>query len=239
MNIKEVKASIREKVWEKLGSHGLIPPFEGAGKASERLRGLPEYKSAKRVMVPPDQAQLQVRINALMDGKELIMASPGLKEGFFLLRRDMIKVHLWPKALRGSNIAFYGKPLSLKDIGKIELLITGAVAVGLNGGRLGKGKGYFDLEYQILREIGAVEEDVPIVVHVDDSQVFEEVPMEEGDVSVNIIVTPTRILRVNGPLRRPQGIKWDKIPPKLIKRMKVLWELSRSLKPEGQEGITS
>jgi 5-formyltetrahydrofolate cyclo-ligase len=234
MNLKQFKASIREKVWEKLGFHGLIPPFEGAGKAAERLRGLPEYKSAKRVMVPPDQAQLQVRINALMDGKELIMASPGLREGFFLVRKDMIKVPLWPKALRGSNIAFYGKPLSLKEIGEIDLLITGAVAVGLNGGRLGKGKGYFDLEYQILREIGAVKEDVPIVAHVDDSQVFVEVPLEEGDVSVNVIVTPTRVLRVNAPLWRPQGIKWDRIPSKLIKRMKVLWELSRSSKPEGQ-----
>jgi 5-formyltetrahydrofolate cyclo-ligase len=234
MNLKQFKASIREKVWEKLGFHGLIPPFEGAGKAAERLRGLPEYKSAKRVMVPPDQAQLQVRINALMDGKELIMASPGLREGFFLVRKDMIKVPLWPKALRGSNIAFYGKPLSLKEIGEIDLLITGAVAVGLNGGRLGKGKGYFDLEYQILREIGAVKEDVPIVAHVDDSQVFDEVPLEEGDVSVNVIVTPTRVLRVNGPLWRPQGIKWDRIPSKLIKRMKLLWELSRSSKPEGQ-----
>jgi 5-formyltetrahydrofolate cyclo-ligase len=234
MNLKQFKASIREKVWEKLGFHGLIPPFEGAGKAAERLRGLPEYKSAKRVMVPPDQAQLQVRINALMDGKELIMASPGLREGFFLVRKDMIKVPLWPKALRGSNIAFYGKPLSLKEIGEIDLLITGAVAVGLNGGRLGKGKGYFDLEYQILREIGAVKEDVPIVAHVDDSQVFDEVPLEEGDVSVNVIVTPTRVLRVNAPLWRPQGIKWDRIPSKLIKRMKLLWELSRSSKPEGQ-----
>jgi 5-formyltetrahydrofolate cyclo-ligase len=234
MKLKQFKASIREKVWEKLGFHGLIPPFEGAGKAAERLRGLPEYKSAKRVMVPPDQAQLQVRINALMDGKELIMASPGLREGFFLVRKDMIKVPLWPKALRGSNIAFYGKPLSLKEIGEIDLLITGAVAVGLNGGRLGKGKGYFDLEYQILREIGAVKEDVPIVAHVDDTQVFDEVPLEEGDVSVNVIVTPTRVLRVNAPLWRPQGIKWDRIPSKLIKRMKLLWELSRSSKPEGQ-----
>ena len=223
---EDPKARIRERIWQRFGFHGLIPPFEGVGKAAERLRYLPEYRSSRRVMVPPDQAQLQVRINALMDGKELIAASPGLREGFFLIRRDLVRPRDWARALRGSNIARYGRPLPVKEIGKVDLLVTGAVAVGLNSGRIGKGKGYFDLEYMILREVGAVEEDTVIAAVVDDSQVLEEVPVAEGDVSVDIIVTPTRTLRLEH-LPRPKGIRWERVPMRLIRRMKPLWELYR------------
>lgn len=227
-SLTELKKRIREEVWAKLGFHGLIPPFEGAGKAAERLRFLPEYKEAKRIMVPPDQAQLQVRINALMDGKELVAATPGLREGFYLLKREAISAEKWSKAARGSNFSYYGTPLPLGQIGKVDLMVTGAVAVGLNGGRLGKGKGYFDIEYMILREIGAVAEDTPIVAVVDESQVFQEVPMSEKDVGIDIIVTPKRVIRLERSKARPKGILWDFIPKKYIRRIKLLWELHRA-----------
>lgn len=227
-SLAELKKRIREGIWAKMGFYGLIPPFEGAGKAAERLRFLPEYKEAKRIMVPPDQAQLQVRINALMDGKELVVATPGLREGFYLLRREGIPATEWSKAARGSNFAYYGTPLPLDRIGKIDLMVTGAVAVGLNGGRLGKGKGYFDIEYMILREIGAVGEGTPIVAVVDELQVLQEVPMTEKDVSVDIIVTPNRVIHLERSKSRPKGILWESIPKKYIRRIKPLWELYRT-----------
>ncbi len=228
MASEDRKAEIREEIWRKLGSHGLIPPFEGAGRAAERLRGLDEYKRAQRIMAPPDQAQLQVRINALMDGKLLVAASPGLREGFFLLRREDIHPRDWARACRASGIPRFGRPLSLKDIGKIDLMVTGAVAVGLNGGRLGKGKGYFDLEYMILRELGVVQEQTPIVAVVDECQVLQEVPTSEKDVSVDVIVTPTRVIRIRNRPPRPEGLRWNAIPKRLIRRAKPLWELYRS-----------
>lgn len=226
--LTEIKRRIRKEIWEKMGFYGLIPPFEGAGKAAERLRYLPEYREARRIMVPPDQAQLQVRINALMDGKELIVATPGLREGFYLLKREGIPAKEWSKAARGSNFSYYGKPLPLDQMGKIDLMVTGAVAVGLNGGRLGKGKGYFDIEYMILREIGAVREDTPIVAVVDELQVLQEVPMADKDVDIDIIVTPQRVIRLERSKARPKGILWEYIPKKYIRRIKPLWELHRA-----------
>lgn len=224
---KDTKAEIREGIWRKLGAPGLIPPFEGAGRAAERLRRLPEYRGARTIMVPPDQAQLQVRINALMDGKDLIAASPGLREGFFLLRREDIHPRDWARACRASGIPQFGKPLSLGKVGKVDLMVTGAVAVGLNGGRLGKGKGYFDLEYAILRELGAVGEETPVVAVVDDLQVLQQVPVQEGDVTMDIIVTPNKVIRVDERLPRPEGIEWERLSPQTIRRMKPLWELWR------------
>lgn len=40
------------------------------------------------------------------------------------------------------------------------------------GYRIGKGRGYADLEYAILREMDAVDDDTVIITNVHDSQVY-------------------------------------------------------------------
>jgi 5-formyltetrahydrofolate cyclo-ligase len=194
------------------------------------LRGLAVYQGARTIMIPPDQAQLQVRINAIMDGKRLIMATPGLRDGFYLLHRGEIKARDWQRAARSSGIRRFGKRLDTTDneIGAIDLMATGAVAVDLEGGRMGKGSGYLDLEYMILREIGSVNEQTPIVALVDDLQVREHVPMEEKDVAVDFICTPTRVITIERRPVRPSQIPWDLLPEKAIRGMRPLKELSKS-----------
>jgi len=106
-------------------------------------------------------------------------------------------------------------------------LATGAVAVGLQGGRIGKGSGYFDLEYMILREIGSVEEATPICALVDDCQVLKEVPMEAKDVAVDFILTPTRVITIERTIRRPAKVPWDELNERHIKGMLPLRELRK------------
>jgi len=227
-----LKAGIREEIWAMMSadSHGSIPTFPGQNKAAERLRGLTIYQRAGTIMVPPDQAQLQVRVNALMDGKRLIMATPGLRDGFYLLHKGEIKARDWKQAARSSGVRRFGKRLGTarEEIGHIDLLATGAVAVDLKGGRVGKGSGYFDLEYMILQEIGSVNEGTPICALVDDLQVREEVPMEEKDVAVDFIVTPTRVIQIERRLERPAKILWDLLAERTIKGMRPLKELRKS-----------
>jgi 5-formyltetrahydrofolate cyclo-ligase len=209
--------------------HGTIPTFPGQNKAAERLRGLEVYQQARSIMVPPDQAQLQVRINALLDDKQLIMATPGLRDGFYLLDKRNIKVTYWRSAARSSGVRRFGRRLETasSEIGEVDLLATGAVAVGLQGERIGKGSGYFDLEYTILREIGSVTEATPICALVDDPQVLEQVPMEAKDVAVDFIITPTRVITIERTLMRPAQITWDELHDRHIKGMRPLKELRR------------
>lgn len=194
------------------------------------MRGLAVYQRAGTIMVPPDQAQLQVRVNAIMDGKRLIMATPGLRDGFYLLHKEEIKARDWQQAARSSGVRRFGKRLNTthKEIGIIDLMATGAVAVDLRGGRIGKGSGYFDLEYMILQEIGTVNEGTPICALVDDLQVLEEVPREEKDVAVDFICTPTRVIPIERRLVRPSQIPWDLLPEKAIKGMRPLKELKKN-----------
>jgi len=226
-----LKATLREEIWgASPAAEGTIPTFPGQNKAAERLRGLAIYQRAGTIMVPPDQAQLQVRVNAIMDGKRLIMATPGLRDGFYLLHKGAIKTRDWQQAARSSGVRRFGKRLNTthKEIGIIDLMATGAVAVDLQGGRIGKGSGYFDLEYMILREIGSVNEQTPICALVDDLQVREHVPMEEKDVAVDFISTPTRAITIEKRLVRPSQIPWDLLPEKALKGMRPLKELRKS-----------
>jgi 5-formyltetrahydrofolate cyclo-ligase len=228
------KADIREKIWDQMKAeglsptpHGTIPTFPGQNKAAERLRRLEVYQQAKTIMVPPDQAQLQVRINALLDGKQLIMATPGLRDGFYLLEKRNIKVKDWRNAARSSGVRRFGRKLETtpSEIGEVDLLATGAVAVGFQGGRIGKGSGYFDLEYMILRAIGSVTEATPICALVDDRQVLEQVPMETKDVAVDCIITPTRVIITERTLSRPTEVLWDELSERYIKGIRPLKEL--------------
>ncbi len=67
----------------------------------------------------------------------------------------------------------------------------------------------------------------PVVALVDDLQVFDEVPMEDKDVAVDVIITPTKTIRIRERPRRPEGISWERLPERVIRRVKPLWELFR------------
>jgi len=69
------------------------------------------------------------------------------------------------------------------------------VAVNPFGAQLGKGGGYSEMEYAILRQLGLANSSTPIATTVHDAQVIgEEIPLEAHDFGVDIIVTPTRTL---------------------------------------------
>jgi 5-formyltetrahydrofolate cyclo-ligase len=231
------KQEIRELVWSRMAQagfhgnpYGRIPPFPGQNKAAERLRRTTLYKESFSVMVPPDRPQLQVRINLLQDRKRLIMATPGLRDGFREIPSSRIPPSLWGKATSSIGVTRYGRKLAstLEQIGRVDLLVTGAVAVSLQGDRIGKGSGYFDLEYMILREIGSAGERTPVIAVVDDLQVFKELPWNEKDVSIDLIVTQTKSIPVHHPRPRPKGIDWLSLQPRQIRGMRPLWELRRS-----------
>jgi len=172
-----------------------IPNFVEAEKAAQNLRELPEYKAAKVVFCNPDSPQRSVREMALMDGKILVMATPKLRKGFLLLDPSVIPENhvLEASTIRG---AFkHGRFVKPSEV-KVGLFVAGSVAVSLDGGRLGKGTGYSDQEYAILKDSDGLAPGIVVVTTVHDVQIVEGIPTEEWDVPVDVIVTPTRVIRV-------------------------------------------
>jgi len=202
VDVKTAKKLLREEIWNKLETKGVarfplpcygrIPNFAGSEKTAEKVRLLNEWKEARIVFANPDYAQQKVREFALLDGKVLVMASPKLKHGYVVVDpKDVKGLESLASTIRG---AFkYGKMVNAQEIPKPDLIVEGSVAVDMDGHRLGKGGGYGDVEIKTLKTMFGF---IPIITTVHEIQVVETVPFEEKDEKVAIIVTPTRIIRI-------------------------------------------
>ena len=61
-----------------------------------------------------------------------------------------------------------------RDSTPVDLVVTGCVAVGEDGARLGKGGGFSDLEFALAAAAGLVDERTVVVTTVHDVQVQPE-----------------------------------------------------------------
>ena len=193
------------RVWRLMEERGIarfprpvfhrIPNFVGAAKAARRLGELPEYKAAQTVFCNPDSPQRPVREMVLRDGKVLMMATPRLQKGFLILDPNAISRSSIPKASTIRGAFKHGRFAEPSEV-KVELFVAGSVAVSLEGGRLGKGTGYSDKEYAILKESGGLSSDALVVTTVHDAQIVEEIPQDAWDMQVDVIVTPTKSVRI-------------------------------------------
>src|ERR1044071_1309465 len=179
------KWRIRERVWEQLTTQrqaafpfpvkGRIPNFKGAAQAADRLGELPEFERAKVVKVNPDSPQRPVRRLVLEQGKALLMPTPRLRGGFVRVDPARIPKSAIAKASSIAGAFQVGEVIPLDQLPRIDLIVFGTVAVSERGSRVGKGEGYAELEYATLRQLGRVEEDVPIATTVNDIQVVDDI----------------------------------------------------------------
>lgn len=232
VDLKDEKERVRKLVWRLMEERGIsrfpkpiegrIPNFEGAEEAARKLSQLEEWKRAESVFMNPDSPQRSVRYLALLHGKKVVMATPRLREGFLLLDPREIPSRAYHEASTIAGAFKHGRRIGL-DLPKIDMKVTGSVAVDPRGGRVGKGHGYSDLEYGILGELGAIDSSTPVATTVHDIQVLEEIPIEEQDMPVSLIVTPTRVIRT-GRFGEPR-IYWNLITPDIEGSIALLREL--------------
>jgi len=237
-DIKKKKQEIREHVWRLLEEkdiarfprpvYGRIPNFHGAEKAAEKIFKLDIWRKARVIKVNPDSPQKPIRYRGLVEGKTVVMASPRLKYGFIILDPNLIPPTRYSFASTIKGAFMYGRIVKLMEIPDIDLIITGCVAVDLRGGRVGKGGGYAELEYAILREIGAIDRDTIVATTIHDLQIVDRIPLEEHDLTVDIIATPTRIYYVKPRPPKPSGILWEVLGDK--RELPIFKELLRMKK---------
>ncbi len=225
------KAEIRRRVWRLLLERGValppfpiegrIPNFRGAEEAAARLVRSRAFERAEVVFCNPDSPQRPVREAALRMGKLLVMASPRLRSGFLVLDPSRIPRSAYREASTIAGAFKWGRQV-LDRVPSIDLKVAGSVAVSAGGGRVGKGGGFSDLEYAILRVLGAVGETTPIATTVHDLQIVERVPMLKHDVPVDYIFTPRAAVEVSAPRRRPEGVYWELLTPQQVEAIPIL-----------------
>jgi 5-formyltetrahydrofolate cyclo-ligase len=173
-----VKSELRQKIWNHMEARNLsrfprpvynrIPNFVGAEDAARHIRELKEFAAATVVKVNPDAPQFIVRRIVLEDGKNLLMPTPRLSAGFLKLTPSSIHGQTIRKAASISDALKIADKIPLANLPSIDLIVAGSVAVSLEGGRIGKGEGYSELEYGILRECGLVNDETTIVTTIHD-----------------------------------------------------------------------
>lgn len=230
------KAVLRDEVWDALtraraarfpGARHRISNFVGAEAAAERLRATPAWAQAATLKANPDSAQLPVRQRALEDGRTVYMAVPRLAEPepFFLLD----PAHLADPPRKAASIAGASRSarrVAVTELAPVDLVVTGCVAVGEDGARLGKGGGFADLEFALATAAGLIGPATLVVTTVHELQVRAagEIPTAAHDAPVDLVVTPERVIDCR-PLRgaRPtEGIRWAELTEAKIAAIPLL-----------------
>jgi hypothetical protein len=142
---------------------------------------------------------------------------------------DSIAAVTWPVLQRGDTVSPRGATIAVRyflgDVAHGVVMDSGSVAVTRDGRRCGKGEGYSDLEFAILRELG--HPPVPVATTVHDLQVVTSVPRDPTDQPLSVIATPTHAIRIKRPSAAPTGIDWTRLSPEDLEEMPILAELKR------------
>lgn len=244
------KLVIRQAVWKYFQEHDLanfphsvyrrIPNFKGADEAAAKLAALDCFKDAKSVKVNLDKPQGDVRYLTLEQDKTLLVPTPGLRTGLFNSMTNTSAGENTPENLKllsqNDGMKKHSKSLQLEDEAKVDLIVVGSVAVSKTGQRIGKGEGFVDLEYGMMRQMKCVTDKTLIVTTVHDVQVFDTLPdalFGPHDVPVDIIVTPTEVIRVATPPPKPTGILWKLLQADKFLRVAILRKLWQMEKDAG------
>ena len=216
---------LREQVWARFREvarpdsrfhwdfSSFIADFAGSEDCVDRVRALPAWSRSPVLFITPDNSTELIRRAAMADGKPFLMTTYGIRRGFLALDPRDVPPAERSYAATLDGMDRYARPVGLREIGRggpIGLLITGGSAVNRGGHRMGKGHGYFDLEWALLSEIGVTDSSSEIADIVHDCQLVD-VPVAPAahDVPVDWIITPTRTVRAETPGRPPGRVYWD------------------------------
>ncbi|MFN2366508.1 MAG: 5-formyltetrahydrofolate cyclo-ligase [Desulfurivibrionaceae bacterium] len=201
------------------------------GKLAENLRRSRDYRQCQQIFLDPSLLLRQARVNALLDGKELIMPAAGLKDGFYLLKPFRIPFKELVSAVTYKGLARHGRKLAAADVASlaISLFVGEALAVDRCGGHLGDGRGFFDLAVALLAKMGGVAANFQVIGALGDpDRIIKEIPRDRWDVRCAKILTPEGLVEL-GDFSPGVEIFWDELPIEQIKRISPLWKLRNKI----------
>ncbi|XP_036896134.1 methenyltetrahydrofolate synthase domain-containing protein isoform X3 [Sturnira hondurensis] len=243
------KQDIRERIWDYMESqniadfprpvHHRIPNFKGSSRACHSIKDLDVFARTQEVKVDPDKPLEGVRLLALQNKKTLLVPTPRLRTGLFNritpppgATKDILR-----KCATSQGVRNYSVPVGLDSRVLVDLVVVGSVAVSEKGWRIGKGEGYADLEYALMASMGAVSPGTPVVTIVHDCQVVDipEALLEGHDLTVDYILTPTRVITTGCMRPRPAGVLWSKISCEMMGKIPILRSLRSREKQAGKD----
>ncbi|XP_061670565.1 methenyltetrahydrofolate synthase domain-containing protein isoform X2 [Syngnathoides biaculeatus] len=233
------KWDIRQKVWDYIEEnnlanfprpvHNRIPNFKGAFTACPKVSELEVFTQTNEVKVDPDKPLEGARLAVLQAHKTLLVPTPRLRSGLFnkIVPPQGANKEQLRTCSSSQGVKDFSVPIGLDAKVKVDLVVVGSVAVSEKGFRIGKGEGFADLEYAMMASMGAVDESTVVVTVVHDCQVVDipEELMEKHDLTVDYILTPSRVIKTNCLSPKPQGIIWTKLDTEKLEKIPILKKL--------------
>ncbi|XP_036441431.1 methenyltetrahydrofolate synthase domain-containing protein isoform X1 [Colossoma macropomum] len=251
INQGATKWDIRQKVWDYIEAknlanfprpvHHRIPNFKGAYGACNKIVTLDVFSKTSEVKVDPDKPLEGARLAALQARKTLLVPTPRLRTGLF--NKIVPPQNATNEDLRvcstSQGVKEFSVPIGLDARVQVDLVVVGSVAVSEKGYRIGKGEGFADMEYAMMASMGAVNESTVVVTMVHDCQVVDipEGLTESHDLTVDYIITPTRIVKTECQHPKPQGIIWSKLDAEMLEKIPILKKL-RALEQKAGNDVT-
>jgi 5-formyltetrahydrofolate cyclo-ligase len=227
------KDEVRHKVRTRLKIAGVlrfpellahVPNFAGAERAARLVCELPMWRRAKVIKIDADAPLVNLRRAALRDNKTVFMAVPRLRGERCFIELDPEK--LGSKLQRVTSLRGalqHGRLVAPHEMRPVDLIICGSVAVTRQGARVGRGGGFSDLEYAVLRTEGKVREYTPILTIVHSLQILEDrLPMRGHDIPVDFVVTSDQVIAAPSLHPRPRGVIWEILPEDRIQSVPLL-----------------
>ena len=188
--IAQWKHDLRMQMRATLGEFSGDERRASSLRAIERLVQLDAYRHASTVMVflplPSEVDTTAIVLRAFQSGQTV--CAPKVDWG----RRDMHAVEIQSMADEGFAVDDHGvrSPRDGRPVlpATIDMVIVPGLAFDDAGRRLGRGGGFYDRFLSRLRRSATA------VGLAYDRQIVAEVPIEPGDVSVDLVVTDRRVV---------------------------------------------
>ena len=184
-SLNNAKTSLRQQVRARLRALSVEQLRDDSQRVCERLFTLPVWRHARIVLLfAPllDEPDIWPVVSAaLKEGKEVSL--PKIDSGGFGYDASPIK------SLEDLSPGKFGilEPCDTTTtiaLNRLDLVLVPGVAFDPRGGRLGRGKGFYD---RLLSAVNGLKCGVAF-----DEQIVDAVPVGPVDVRLNCILTPTR-----------------------------------------------
>lgn len=209
-----------------------VATLRESGKVAQQLRGFPPYRRAKRIFVSPVMELSQVRINSLVDGKELVVPGPALKSGIYGFQAYSISFKDLEHAVSFKGLEKYGNLLDLSKEQPIDLFLTDGLALSSDGVRLGDGNGFFDLAFALLVWSCPGNARSPVVMACNQEQVISpQIPRAPWDIDADSYISSSGFHDLNPQaghsrkIREDGPIFWQQLSYERIKKVSPLWKI--------------
>ncbi|XP_067853614.1 methenyltetrahydrofolate synthase domain-containing protein isoform X2 [Heptranchias perlo] len=171
--------------------------------------------------------------------KTLLVPTPRLKRGLFnkIVPPPGASKEILRMCSTAQGVRDFSVPVGLDAEVRVDLVVVGSVAVSEKGWRIGKGEGFADLEYSMMVSMGAVDENTVVVTTVHDCQLLDipEELMDNHDLTVDYILTPSQVIKTDCKHLKPQGIIWSKVDSEMMEKIPILKNLQFREKKAGKD----